>query len=74
MQIRKNYTSQADYKKGTCPKSLRYNLGANILINEDFQSDIQPQLEKKQSWPYESGSEISPQTCWETYNNAKKMS
>ena len=31
---------QAHLEKGTCPKSLRYNVRANIMPDEDFKSDI----------------------------------
>ena len=31
---------QAHLEKGTCPKSLRHNVRANIMPNEDFKSDI----------------------------------
>ena len=31
---------QAHLERGTCPKSLRYNVRANIMPDEDFKSDI----------------------------------
>ena len=31
---------QAHLDKGTCPKSLRYNVKANIMPDEDFKSDV----------------------------------
>lgn len=31
---------KAHLEKGTCPKSLRYNVRANIMPDEDFKSDI----------------------------------
>ena len=31
---------QAHLERGTCPKSLRYNVRTNIMPDEDFKSDI----------------------------------
>lgn len=41
-QLRENSIGllQAHLKKGTCPKSLRYNAIVNIAFEKDFKSDI----------------------------------
>ena len=62
---------QAHLEKGTCPKSLRYNVRANIMPDENFKSDVSS-IKKRTEHDCGNAGEISPQTRRETDNKNQK--